>query len=109
MVFYFFNRLSLKVFIFVLNIINNTLAMNLKKTTLCFFILFCGIRLLFASNQDQKAGRLNAVKSSCDIEFDLPYMQSSVMIYKLGEYYCSTATTFAEGCLISLYVNNVKK
>lgn len=48
--------------------------MNLKKITLCFFILFGGIRLLFASNQDQKAGHLNAVKSLCDIEFDLPYM-----------------------------------
>lgn len=71
------------------------------------FVLWDKITFCFKSRS--KAGRLNAVKSSCDIEFNLPYMQSSVMIYKLGEYYYSTATTFAEGCLISLYVNNVKK
>lgn len=71
--------------------------MNLNKTTLCFFILFCWIRLLFASNQDQKAGHLNTIKSRYDIEFNLLDMQSSVIIHKLGEYYYSTPTTFAEG------------
>lgn len=32
----------------------------------------------------------------------------SIMIYKLGDYYFATATTFVEGCLVTLYVNNVK-
>lgn len=32
----------------------------------------------------------------------------NVMIYKLGDVYYATAITFAEGCLIALYVNDVK-
>lgn len=35
-------------------------------------------------------------------------IQWNVMIYKLGENYYATATTFTEGCHVALYVNNVK-